>query len=139
MRGWAEPRKPGPLGSVYTLDLLLRSLGSLALWQGLFLVYRIARPRLCGERHAVCGADHERAWAMPRPGYPQRHGGRQRTLRRQHDGVESRPVPGSSPNQHQPTRDICVWRPGERVASEMRLTPVLDGLETVPELQPMQG
>lgn len=55
MRVLAEPKKPSPLGKVYTLDLLLRSLGRLALWQALSLVYRIVRTRLCGERHVVYG------------------------------------------------------------------------------------
>jgi RimJ/RimL family protein N-acetyltransferase len=53
MRVLAEPKKPSPLGRVYTLDLLLRAIGRLALWQALSLVYRIARARLCGEHHVV--------------------------------------------------------------------------------------
>jgi hypothetical protein len=67
MRVLAEPKKPSPLGRVYTLDLLLRAIGRLALWQALSLVYRIARTRLCGERHVVFGraTDVLKQWPGP--------------------------------------------------------------------------
>lgn len=42
-------------GRIYTLDLLLRALRRLAIWQALCLVYRVIRTRFCGERHIVYG------------------------------------------------------------------------------------
>ncbi len=48
-----KPQKPRLLARIYTLDLLTRALGKLAIGQALSLACRIARTRLSGQRHVV--------------------------------------------------------------------------------------
>lgn len=55
MRVWAKSEMPGLFRRIYTLDLLVRGLARLSLWQVLSLMYRLARTRLFGVRHVVYG------------------------------------------------------------------------------------